>query len=90
MLADRQGVCDEIYLGFAKVATGPFHYLGKQSAPDVEPWGVPGRCTLARDGTGLSVRSSSWGHHWLGRHGHGLLIAARVGDWYVVMLRVNA
>ena len=38
MLADRQGVCDKIFLGYGKVATGPFHFLGQQADPSVEPW----------------------------------------------------
>lgn len=38
MLADRQGVCDKIFLGYASVATGPFHYLGPQADPTVNPW----------------------------------------------------
>ncbi|MEE9212457.1 MAG: peptide-binding protein [Phycisphaeraceae bacterium] len=38
MLADRQGVCDSIYLGYGKVTTGPFHYLGEQADPNIERW----------------------------------------------------
>ncbi len=38
MLIDRQRICDEILLGQATVATGPFNRLGKQCDPAIKPW----------------------------------------------------
>ncbi|WP_428389593.1 ABC transporter substrate-binding protein [Mucisphaera sp.] len=38
MLLDRQRICDEIFLGFSIVANGPFHELGDQDDPTIEPW----------------------------------------------------
>ncbi len=38
MLINRQRICDEVYLGYARVATGPFHHLNSQSNPDVTAW----------------------------------------------------
>lgn len=38
MLADRQGIVDQILLGYGRVASGPFHYLGEQADPKVEAW----------------------------------------------------
>lgn len=37
MLADRQSICDRVYLGYASIATGPFHYLGEQADPSIKP-----------------------------------------------------
>ncbi len=37
MLTDRQRIIDELFLGYGKVADGPFTHLGKQAAPDVSP-----------------------------------------------------
>ena len=38
MLTDRQRICDDVMLGLATVATGPFNRLGKQADPAVKPW----------------------------------------------------
>ncbi len=39
MLTDRQRICDEVLLGYATVASGPFSALGKpQAAPGLQPW----------------------------------------------------
>ena len=38
LLLDRQRMCDRLMAGLATVSTGPFHRLGEQVAPDVEPW----------------------------------------------------
>lgn len=38
MLIDRQAICDQIMLGYAKVATGPFNPLGSQVDPSIQPW----------------------------------------------------
>lgn len=38
MLIDRQRLVDEIFLGMADIATGPFHHLGPQYDPSVKPW----------------------------------------------------
>lgn len=38
LLTDRQRLADEIMLGYATPATGPFYRLSKQSNPDVKPW----------------------------------------------------
>jgi peptide/nickel transport system substrate-binding protein len=39
MLTDRQRICDEVMLGYATPADGPFDPLGKpQRAPDLKPW----------------------------------------------------
>ncbi len=38
MLINRPEMCDRLMSGLAHVATGPFHRLGKQDDPDVEPW----------------------------------------------------
>ncbi len=38
MLIDRQRMCDEIFLGFARVSDGPFNPIGPQHHPDIEPW----------------------------------------------------
>jgi len=38
MLIDRQRLAEEIYLGFASVATGPFHHLGPQADTSIQPW----------------------------------------------------
>ena len=37
-LVDRQAICDEVLLGYATVATGPYHHLSPQADPSVEPW----------------------------------------------------
>jgi len=38
LLTDRQRMCDEMLLGYAIPATGPFNHLGKQADPGIEPW----------------------------------------------------
>ena len=38
MLTDRQRMCDELMVGLATTASGPFHRLGTQSDPSVKPW----------------------------------------------------
>jgi peptide/nickel transport system substrate-binding protein len=38
MLTNRQRICDDIMLGLATPATGPFSRLGKQCDPTVKPW----------------------------------------------------
>jgi len=38
MLINRQGICDDIYLGYAWPATGPFHRLGQQADPAIKAW----------------------------------------------------
>jgi peptide/nickel transport system substrate-binding protein len=38
MLTDRQRICEDIMLGLAIPANGPFNHLGKQSNPDVKSW----------------------------------------------------
>ena len=38
MMIDRQRICDDILLGYATVATGPFNPLGKQCDPAIKPW----------------------------------------------------
>lgn len=38
MLIDRERMVDEIWLGFASVASGPFHHLGPQHNPAIKPW----------------------------------------------------
>lgn len=38
MLIDRQRLIQEVMLGFANLATGPFNPLGKQYDPQIEPW----------------------------------------------------
>jgi peptide/nickel transport system substrate-binding protein len=37
-LIDRDRLGEELMEGLARTASGPFHYLSDQSAPDVEPW----------------------------------------------------
>ncbi|QDU71003.1 Oligopeptide-binding protein AppA precursor [Mucisphaera calidilacus] len=38
MLLDRERVCEEIFLGFSTVTSGPFHEIGDQDDPSIEPW----------------------------------------------------
>ncbi len=38
MLVDRRRMIDEILLGYATVASGPFHHLGPQYDTAIEPW----------------------------------------------------
>jgi peptide/nickel transport system substrate-binding protein len=38
MLSDRQRICEDIMLGLATPATGPFNRLGKQCNPEVKAW----------------------------------------------------
>jgi peptide/nickel transport system substrate-binding protein len=38
MLIDRQAICDQIMLGYAKVASGPFNPLGNQVDKSIQPW----------------------------------------------------
>ncbi len=37
-LVDRQGICDEVLLGYATVASGPYHHLSPQADPSIRPW----------------------------------------------------
>ena len=61
MLCDRQRLCDDILLGQATVATGPFSRLGLQCDPAIKPWPYDlarARALLAEagytdDGTGV-------------------------------------
>jgi peptide/nickel transport system substrate-binding protein len=38
MLLDRERVCNEVYLGYASVATGPFEPGSEQADPSIKPW----------------------------------------------------
>jgi peptide/nickel transport system substrate-binding protein len=38
LLLDRQQMINNVMLGYARICTGPFHPLGEQPAPSVEPW----------------------------------------------------
>ena len=38
MLTDRQGICDNIFLGYAQPAGGPFSPLSKQNDPNLKDW----------------------------------------------------
>lgn len=38
MLVDRDTICERVYDNLAIPATGPFHPLGTQADPDIEPW----------------------------------------------------
>lgn len=38
LLTNRREMAEQLMAGLATVATGPFHYLGPQANPDVEPW----------------------------------------------------
>ena len=38
LMSDRQRMCDEVFLGYASPANGPFNFLGKQADPDVKTW----------------------------------------------------
>lgn len=38
LLTDRQRICDDIMLGLANPATGPFNRLGKQNDPNIVDW----------------------------------------------------
>jgi peptide/nickel transport system substrate-binding protein len=51
LLCDRQRVCDDVMLGQATVATGPFNRLGKQNDPSIKPWpfDVEGAKALLRE-----------------------------------------
>ena len=35
---DRDTICERVYDNLAIPATGPFHPLGTQADPDIEPW----------------------------------------------------
>ena len=37
-LINRQRICDDVYLGYARPTSGPFHELNEQAHPDIEPW----------------------------------------------------
>lgn len=62
MLTDRQGICDNILLGFAQPAKGPFSPLSKQNDPSLKDWTYDPAAAKAllkqvgfedRDGSGL-------------------------------------
>ncbi len=62
MLVDRQRLADEIYYGYASVASGPFAPTGPQTNPDIEPWAYDVKAAMAllaeagwedRDGNGI-------------------------------------
>lgn len=38
MLIDREAIVEDIYHGYATVATGPFHFLTDQYNDEIEPW----------------------------------------------------
>lgn len=38
MMIDRQRMIDDIFLGYANIATGPFHHMGKQYNNEVKAW----------------------------------------------------
>lgn len=38
LLIDRQAICGQVYENLAKPATGPFHPLGWQADPSIDPW----------------------------------------------------
>lgn len=38
MMIDRQRLADELYRGYASVASGPFAPTSEQSNPEIEPW----------------------------------------------------
>lgn len=38
MLIDREGYCEQIFLGYAKVVSGPFGIGSPQNDPTIEPW----------------------------------------------------
>ena len=38
MLIDKQQICDRLMVGLATPTTGPFHRLGNQDSPNIEPW----------------------------------------------------
>lgn len=58
MLVDRQRLIDEIYLGYARVATGPFSHLGPQYNQDVDPWPYdPQRAIALLEEAGFSRRA---------------------------------
>jgi peptide/nickel transport system substrate-binding protein len=47
MLTDKQRICDDIMLGLATPATGPFNRLGKQCDPNLKPVGYDPDAALA-------------------------------------------
>ncbi len=56
MMLDRQRMVDEVFLGFANVATGPFSPLSDQDNPDVRPWPYdPGRAVELLKEVGFTV-----------------------------------
>lgn len=58
MLIDRERLVREVWLGYARVATGPFHHLGPQHNPDVEAWPYdPQRGVELLKTAGFSVRN---------------------------------
>jgi len=38
LMLDRQRIADEIFLGYSRVADGPFSHLSDQHNPDIQPW----------------------------------------------------
>lgn len=38
LLIDREAICGQVYENLAKPATGPFHPLGWQADPSIDPW----------------------------------------------------
>ncbi len=63
MLTDRDGMADRLMVGLASTASGPFHPLGNQADPAVEPWPYdPQRATQLLNEVG-----------WQDRDGDGLL-----------------
>lgn len=68
LLTDRERICREIMLGYAKVASGPFSALTKQADPAIQPWPFdPAQAKAlleqagytARDGNGVLARGGA-------------------------------
>ena len=60
MLTDRGGICDDILLGYAVKATGPFSPLSKQNDPDLVDWKYdPAAAKALLKQAGFEVRDNS-------------------------------
>ena len=60
MLTDRKGICDNILLGYAVPAAGPFNPLSKQNDPELKDWTYDQAAALALLKTaGFEMRDNS-------------------------------
>lgn len=59
LMIDRQRLLDELFHGMGRVASGPFHPMGKQDNPSIEPWPYdPQRAVALLEQAGFEKRGN--------------------------------